>query len=121
MTKPLRKPKALTDRVVYDVRPSSGKSATIEASSTADLADQLTTLLGLDPYGSRAVAHSLHVLRANVTAPTWSARRVGVMSFVPDDAPVLSKPIEGPMPATPTASPDVDKHLEPTGGEGQGY
>lgn len=56
----------------------------VEASSPAELAAHLARELHTDPQDSRAAAHLLHACRAAITAPKWSARRLGVLAFVPD-------------------------------------
>lgn len=79
-------------RAVYEVRPAQGRAVQIEAATPGELATQLERTLGADTQTSRAAAHLLHQTRAAITAPRWSARRLGVLSFVPDDAEPAAAP-----------------------------
>lgn len=72
-------------RSVYEIRPHQQQPVQVEATTAAELAQHLARVLALDPYGSRAAAHVLHALRAAISAPTFSVRRLGVMQFQPDD------------------------------------
>lgn len=84
---PDRRPAAVPrTRAVFELRPQQGKAQQVEASTPAELAAHLARVLGTDPQDSRAAAHMLHVCRAALVAPKWSARRVGVLVFQPDQA-----------------------------------
>lgn len=94
-------------RVVYEVKPAQGRPVQIEAATPGELATQLERTLGTDAQTSRAAAHLLHQTRAAITAPRWSARRLGVFAFVPDDAeptPAPTRPAFRPPP------PHDDRH-----------
>ncbi|AXH00552.1 hypothetical protein DVJ83_15345 (plasmid) [Deinococcus wulumuqiensis] len=71
------------DRVVYEVR-GPQRVNQVDATSTSELKNVLTPLLGLNPYSTQAVAHLAHVERATVQGDGWSIRRLGVLAFVPD-------------------------------------
>jgi hypothetical protein len=77
-------------RSIYEVRTQDGRALQLEASSAGDLAAQLARA-GLDPYGSRAAAHVLHVLGCSITGPVLTARRLGVLQFQPDPAPQTAR------------------------------
>lgn len=116
-------------RTVYEIRPAQGQAVQVEAASAGDLAQHLASAAGLDPYSSRAAAHVLHVLRGTITAPTVSARRLGVLEFRPDAPAQTPAPasrraskapqaIQGhdtppPVPATPSAVPGMaETHIQ---------
>lgn len=86
MTKPKKKSTSKPvsrDRVVYEVR-GPQRVNQVDATSTSELKNVLTPLLGLNPYSTQAVAHLAHVERATVQGDGWSIRRLGVLAFVPD-------------------------------------
>lgn len=99
-SQPRNAPKA---RAVYELRPQHGRPVSVEAAAAHELAEQLAAHLHTDPYTSRAAAHLLHVCRAALVAPKWSARRVGVLVFQPDDqvqpAPTTHPPTAPAEPA----------------------
>ena len=100
-SQPRNAPKA---RAVYELRPQHGRPVSVEAAAAHELAEQLAAHLHTDPYTSRAAAHLLHVCRAALVAPKWSARRVGVLVFQPDDQ-VQPAPTTHPPTGTERASP----------------
>lgn len=69
---------------MYELRLAAGKPQQLEATTATELAAHLAKVARLDPYGSRAAAHVLHVLRGRIEAPGFSARRLGIMAFQPD-------------------------------------
>lgn len=95
MTKPKKKSTSKPvsrDRVVYEVR-GPQRVNQVDATSTSELKNVLTPLLGLNPYSTQAVAHLAHVERATVQGDGWSIRRLGVLAFVPDSE-VETKPAQ---------------------------
>jgi hypothetical protein len=120
MKKPSTPARTPAPRVVYEIRTGTSKPVTVEATSAADLAGHLATLAGLDPYGSRAAAHVLHVLRGTTTAPTFSARRLGVLEFRADEqatAPAPRQVQEGQQSAEVVVSSEAQAQQFPNSAE----
>ena len=104
--KPASRP-AARDRVVYEVTSSAG-TRRVEATTTAELRDQLAPLLpGVEPYAVQAAARLASIERATVLANAWSVRRLGVLVFQPD------APEQGQQPQTARrASQEAEQRQE---------
>lgn len=96
MTRTKKSNKPTKDRVVYEVKGPKGTQQ-VEASTTAELKVALTPLLDIEPYSLQATAHIIHAERGAVQGQGWSVRRLGVLSFVPDQHSVT-----GSAPQKPT-------------------
>ncbi|AWT37842.1 hypothetical protein DM785_19200 (plasmid) [Deinococcus actinosclerus] len=107
MSKNKTTPATPRPRAVYEVRPAQGRAVQVEAATPGELAAQLERTLGTDAQTSRAAAHLLHQTRAAITAPRWSARRLGVLAFVPDDDEPAAAPAR---PAFRPPPPRDDQH-----------
>jgi len=90
------------DRIVYEVKTTQGVRQ-VDATTTAELVTALTPLLNLaDPYSVKAAAHLVHMERAAVQGSGWSVRRLGVLTFQPDQ-PEKAQSVSGRAEAQQTA------------------
>lgn len=85
------KPTQPANQIVYEVRTANKELVVVTADTARYLAEQLESLLSLEPYAIQALARLVSMERAKVETATWSVRRVGVMRYEADPVPGTSQ------------------------------